>query len=79
MKETTTRKNLTCFVPFSNPTPTQFEALDNVKWEPFTSKDQKFLNIGNKLTIHEKLFEKRFKEWEKLFPLSIYQKNKHSH
>ncbi|KAJ8927313.1 hypothetical protein NQ314_020227 [Rhamnusium bicolor] len=62
-----------------NPIPTPSEKLDNVKWEPFTIKDQKYLDIGNKLVMNEKLYEKRYAEWEKLFPLGQYTKHKQSH
>lgn len=58
-----------------NPIPEQTDKLDNVKWEPYTAKNQKYLDIGNKLVPSEKLFEKRYAEWEKLFPLSQYTKN----
>ncbi|KAI7815372.1 esterase [Rhyzopertha dominica] len=54
------------------PIPEQTDKLDNVKWEPFTLKSQKYLDFGNKLTINENLFEKRYAEWEKLFPISKY-------
>ncbi|CAH1102056.1 unnamed protein product [Psylliodes chrysocephalus] len=67
------------FAKTGNPIPTTSEKLDNVKWEPFTTADQKYLEIGDKLVMQEKLYEKRFQEWEKLYPLSMYQKNKHSH
>ncbi|CAG9829853.1 unnamed protein product [Diabrotica balteata] len=67
------------FAKTGNPIPTPSEKLDNVKWEPFTTKEEKYMDIGNKLVMHEKLNEKRFEEWEKLYPLSMYQKNKNSH
>jgi len=61
---------------FRTPIPTPNDRLDNVKWEPFTVKTQKYLDIGNKLTIQEKLYEKRYTEWDKLFPLEKYAKLK---
>nr|CAI5851521.1 unnamed protein product [Callosobruchus analis] len=67
------------FAKTGNPIPTPSENLDNVKWEPFTVKDQRYMEIGNKMSMHERLHEKRFSEWEKLYPLSIYTKNKQSH
>ncbi|KAF5277168.1 hypothetical protein FQR65_LT03874 [Abscondita terminalis] len=70
----------TNFVRFGRPIPEQSENLDNVKWEPFTTKSKKYLDIGNKLILNENLNEKRYSEWEKLFPLSKYQgKNKKQH
>lgn len=64
------------FAKYGNPIPTPNDRLDNVKWEPFNTKTQKYLDIGNKLTMQEKLFEKRYAEWEKLFPLEKYAKIK---
>ncbi|XP_066262073.1 juvenile hormone esterase-like [Euwallacea similis] len=64
------------FAKYGNPIPTPNDRLDNVKWEPFTTKTQKYLDIGNKLTMQEKLYEKRYNEWEKLFPLEKYAKIK---
>ncbi|KAF5306936.1 hypothetical protein FQA39_LY00166 [Lamprigera yunnana] len=68
------------FVKSGKPVPDQTEQLDNVKWEPFTMKAKKYLEIGNKLVLNENLNEKRYGEWEKSFPLSKYQgKNKKQH
>lgn len=53
--------------------------MDNVKWEPFTTKEQKYLDIGNKLVMSEKLYEKRYEVWEKLFPVDMYMKNEAKH
>ncbi|XP_050308629.1 esterase E4-like [Anthonomus grandis grandis] len=64
------------FAKFGTPIPTPNDRLDNIKWEPYTPKNQKYLDIGNKLTLQEKLFEKRYAEWEKLFPLDKYAKIK---
>lgn len=64
------------FAKYGTPIPTPNDRLDNVKWEPFNMKTQKYLDIGNKLTIQEKLYEKRYVEWEKLFPLEKYAKIK---
>ncbi|XP_019873364.2 esterase E4 [Aethina tumida] len=66
------------FVKTGNPIPAPTEKLDNVKWEPFTTKTQKYMDIANKLVLNEKLNEKRYAEWEKLFPLAQYGKNKAS-
>ncbi|KAB0794137.1 hypothetical protein PPYR_13757 [Photinus pyralis] len=68
------------FVKLGKPIPEQSEKLDGVKWEPFTTKAKKYLDIGNKLILNENLNEKRYNEWEKLFPLSKYQaKSKKQH
>ncbi|KAH1016210.1 hypothetical protein HUJ04_007473, partial [Dendroctonus ponderosae] len=64
------------FAKYGTPIPTPNDRLDNVKWEPYNIKTQKYLDIGNKLTIQEKLYEKRYAEWEKLFPLEKYAKIK---
>nr|UUB32780.1 carboxylesterase COED1 [Dendroctonus rhizophagus] len=64
------------FAKYGTPIPTPNDRLDNVKWEPYNIKTQKYLDIGNKLTIQEKLNEKRYAEWEKLFPLEKYAKIK---
>lgn len=64
------------FAKYGTPIPTPNDRLDNVKWEPFTTKTQKYLDIGNKLTVQEKLYEKRYAAWEKLFPLEKYPKMK---
>lgn len=56
-----------------NPTPETNDKLDNVKWERFDIKSEKYLDIGNKLVVNEKLNEDRYAEWEKLFPLSDYK------
>ncbi|CAH1135617.1 unnamed protein product [Ceutorhynchus assimilis] len=60
------------FAKHGTPTPRVDPKLDNVKWETFNNKTQKYLDIGNKLVIRERLYEKRYEEWEKLFPLSFY-------
>ncbi|XP_030763816.1 esterase E4-like [Sitophilus oryzae] len=64
------------FAKYGNPIPTPNDRLDNVKWEPYNTKSQKYLDIGNKLTLQEKLYEKRYSEWEKLYPLEKYAKIK---
>ncbi|XP_022916348.2 juvenile hormone esterase-like [Onthophagus taurus] len=60
------------FAIHGNPIHEPCEKLDNVKWEKFSTKNQKFMDIGNKLAMSENLHEKRYKEWEKLYPLSKY-------
>ncbi|XP_044758909.1 uncharacterized protein LOC123316758 [Coccinella septempunctata] len=64
------------FARTGKPIPETNDKLDNAKWEPFNMKTQRYLEIGNKLTVAEKLFEKRYAEWEKLFPLTSYDKLK---
>lgn len=48
------------------------ELLDNVKWDPYTQKTQSYMDIGNKLVLNEKLLEKRYEQWRKLYPMSKY-------
>nr|CAI5851532.1 unnamed protein product [Callosobruchus analis] len=60
----------TNFAKTGNPTPTTDPELDNVKWETFDLKGQKFLEIGNKLMMNEKMFDDRMKFWETLYPIS---------
>ncbi|XP_045476842.1 juvenile hormone esterase-like [Harmonia axyridis] len=66
------------FAKQGKPIPDNNEKLDSAKWEPFNIKSQRYLDIGNKLTVAEKLFEKRYGEWDKLFPYSFYNKFKSS-
>ncbi|CAG9854755.1 unnamed protein product [Phyllotreta striolata] len=67
------------FAKTGNPIPSPSEKLDNVNWDRFTSGNNKYLEMGSKLVMKERKPEKRLQEWEKLYPLSMYQKNKHSH
>ncbi|EFA08586.1 juvenile hormone esterase-like [Tribolium castaneum] len=60
------------FAKTGNPTPETSDKLDGAKWEPYSSKNKKYLEVGNKLVLGEKLNEKRYEEWAKLFPLSQY-------
>nr|XP_023020743.1 esterase E4-like [Leptinotarsa decemlineata] len=62
------------FARTGNPTPHKTEVLENVQWEPFTPKCQKYLDIGKNLVVKQRLYQRRFEFWEYLFPLSIYQK-----
>ncbi|XP_074036127.1 juvenile hormone esterase isoform X2 [Leptinotarsa decemlineata] len=64
------------FARTGNPIPHVNEKLDEVKWERFTLESQKYLDIGNKLTIKEKLYEKRIEFWENLYPLRLYTGHK---
>ncbi|KAJ8959087.1 hypothetical protein NQ318_022344 [Aromia moschata] len=69
------RKYTTIFANFAKtgkPIPTPTQDLDNVNWEPFTLKGQKYLEIGNKLAVKEKLHEERYPVWEKLYPIEMY-------
>jgi carboxylesterase type B len=67
---------LSNFAKSGNPIPETSDKLDSAKWEPYTTKSQKYLDIGNKLVLNEKLNEKRYAEWTKLFPLSQYADQK---
>ncbi|KRT81773.1 esterase [Oryctes borbonicus] len=60
------------FVAHSVPIKEPCELLDNVKWNPYTSTTQSYMDIGNKLVLNEKLLEKRYERWRKLYPLSKY-------
>jgi len=65
----------TNFITTGKPIPNVIDTLDNVKWEPFTTKSKKYMDIGNKLSMHENLNEKRYALWEKLFPTNKYTKH----
>ncbi|KAJ8959086.1 hypothetical protein NQ318_022343 [Aromia moschata] len=60
------------FAKTGKPIPTPTEGLDNVNWEPFTLKDHKYLDIGKKLVIKERLHEARYNLWDKLYPIEAY-------
>lgn len=46
------------------------EMLDNVKWDAYKAGTQFYMDIGNKLLLSEKLFDKRYERWRKLYPLN---------
>lgn len=69
-------ENIQKILNFRNPVPIPTDLLDNVTWEPFTLKDQKYMDIGNKLVMHEKLHQERYAVWEKLYPLNQSSKTK---
>nr|CAH7758728.1 unnamed protein product [Callosobruchus chinensis] len=62
----------TNFAKTGNPTPTRNPTLDNVKWDTFNLQTQKYLDIGDKLVMKERMYEDRVKLWEDLYPLSMY-------
>lgn len=61
------------FAKYGDPIPTPTDKLDNVKWETYNVKTKKYLDIGTKLTMQERLYEERYAEWEKLFPIEQYR------
>nr|XP_023028677.1 venom carboxylesterase-6-like [Leptinotarsa decemlineata] len=60
------------FARTGNPIPHRSAKLDNVKWDRFTLQTQKYMDIGNRLVMKERLFEERNEFWENLYPLSFY-------
>ncbi|XP_060523214.1 uncharacterized protein LOC132700111 [Cylas formicarius] len=44
-------------------------------WESFSLDTQKYMDIGDRLTMRRRLYDERYLEWEKLFPLSLYKEN----
>ncbi|XP_045476840.1 esterase E4-like [Harmonia axyridis] len=62
------------FARTGKPIPETCGRLDFAEWEPYNLKTQKYMDIGEVLKPSEKLYENRYAEWEKLLPLSIYQK-----
>nr|QIK02110.1 carboxylesterase 10 [Holotrichia parallela] len=65
-------KMWTDFVKTGNPTPGSSQLLNNVHWPPYSKNSPKYMDIGDKLVVKENLYEDRYQEWEKLFPLSDY-------
>lgn len=63
---------LTWIIFNRNPTPEDSKLLNHKKWEPYCKNFWKYMDIGEKLVMKEKLYEDRYKVWEKLFPLSDY-------
>nr|XP_023020744.1 esterase FE4-like [Leptinotarsa decemlineata] len=63
------------FARTGNPIPHRSAKLDNVKWDRFTLQTQKYMDIGNRLVMKERLFEERNEFWENLYPLSFYAKS----
>ncbi|CAG9854756.1 unnamed protein product [Phyllotreta striolata] len=62
------------FAKTGNPMPTPTERLDNAVWEPFKAPNHKYMEISGKMNVKENLLSKRFQEWEKMYPLSMFQK-----
>ncbi|KAJ3646359.1 hypothetical protein Zmor_023949 [Zophobas morio] len=46
------------------------ENIGNIEWIPYDTTTKKYLEIGEKLTLKEKLFEDRYSFWRNLYPLS---------
>ncbi|KAJ3646361.1 hypothetical protein Zmor_023951 [Zophobas morio] len=46
------------------------EYIGNIEWVPYDTTTKKYLEIGEKLTLKEKLFEDRYSFWRNLYPLS---------
>ncbi|XP_045478007.1 uncharacterized protein LOC123683151 [Harmonia axyridis] len=61
------------FVKTGKPISEICEELDSTEWTPFDSQTGSYMDIGENLNMSTKLFEKRYSEWEKLFPLSSYE------
>lgn len=57
------------FARTGNPTPVQTPELDNTQWDPFVLGPNQYLEIGDKLVMKQNLYEDRYSQWEKLFPL----------
>ncbi|XP_067005694.2 juvenile hormone esterase [Anabrus simplex] len=55
------------FARGGDPTPEASPLLNNVKWEPFTEKNLKYLDIGSALDMKRGLYQDRIAVWEKLF------------
>ncbi|KAF5303743.1 hypothetical protein FQR65_LT18959 [Abscondita terminalis] len=62
------------FALTGKPTPTATQELDNADWTPFTNKNNKYMDIGKTLKMQDNLYEDRYSVWDKLFPLSDYEK-----
>ncbi|KAG5861346.1 hypothetical protein JTB14_016695 [Gonioctena quinquepunctata] len=60
------------FARTGNPIPQKIKLLKNVKWDRYSLKSQKYMDIGNKPTMKEKLYGKRYQLWDSLHPLSFY-------
>ncbi|KAK9883518.1 hypothetical protein WA026_001694 [Henosepilachna vigintioctopunctata] len=58
------------FAITGKPIPETCGRLDHAEWEPYNRRTQKYLDIGERLKEAERLYEERYAEWEKLFPLS---------
>lgn len=59
----------TSFAKTGNPIPTENEEFRNVIWEPFTTSNKKYLEIGDDLTMKTGLYAERMNKWDELFPL----------
>ncbi|CAH0564912.1 unnamed protein product [Brassicogethes aeneus] len=57
------------FAKTGNPTPMNHHLLNHVKWEPYKRNTQKYLDLGERFELKEKLYEKRYNFWESLYPI----------
>nr|AAV91421.1 esterase-like protein 1 [Lonomia obliqua] len=54
----------------SNPNPqSDTPELSHLSWPAMKPNARKYLRIGKDFSIHENLFEERFRVWEELYPL----------
>ncbi|VEN63071.1 unnamed protein product [Callosobruchus maculatus] len=60
------------FAKNGNPIPSNNPNFKGVKWEPYNIRKNNYLDIGKNLVEKTNLYENRYKEWEKLYPLSQY-------
>ncbi|CAH1958123.1 unnamed protein product [Acanthoscelides obtectus] len=57
------------FAKSGNPIPADNPNFKGVHWEPYTVRKNNYLDIGHNLTEKTNLYENRYREWEKLYPL----------
>lgn len=57
------------FAKTGNPIPKNDVAFENVKWDAFTPTNNKYLEIGDNLSMKSGLYTERMNKWEQLFPL----------
>ncbi|XP_013194783.2 juvenile hormone esterase [Amyelois transitella] len=58
------------FAKYGDPNPVNASQpeLSNLRWPPMTSDVRQYLRIGGDFSVHEKMFENRFKVWEEIYP-----------
>ena len=57
------------FAKTGEPIPKDDSLFSNVKWEKYTTKDKKYLEIGEELVTKTDLNAERMNFWDKLFPV----------
>uniref|UniRef100_A0A1B0DNC5 Carboxylesterase type B domain-containing protein n=1 Tax=Phlebotomus papatasi TaxID=29031 RepID=A0A1B0DNC5_PHLPP len=69
----------TTFADRGNPNNPNDEYLRNLKWTPYSSLLDNYLEIGNadNFTMREGLYTERFRIWDELFPLPLTNKTNH--